>query len=322
MAEESSIRVEIDDLLDVMVPKEPAEPTAPKEPVEPVEPTEPIEPESPEEPSEPEPQEPAEPEPKSPEEPVTEPSEKPKEPEEPEVPEEPAESLKETLEEAKARLEEQNRILLERIEHLSTPPEFRAPEEPKKPAESASATSAVPEPQPTTTSPVIEPVAAVVDFLKGKSIEEIQENPAEFNKVLNDVVGQAATRNVDIVVEKILTSIPNLVAGQIVQQNALNEMVKDFYDANQDLKQVKRTVAAFANEVHSEHPDWAVADIFKESGVRTRKALGLREQTTGSPSPSTTQRNPAFAKVRGARKGAEPEITGMAKEIDDLITDF
>jgi len=120
------------------------------------------------------------------------------------------------------------------------------------------------------------------------------------------------------VVEKIFTAIPSLVAGQIVQQNAVNKMVGQFYDANEDLVPAKRTVGIFVNEVHSEHPDWKTEKVFSEAGSRTRKALGLREKAT-----TTKPASPAFVKQRGSRDrgGGEPQLEGLAKEIDDLITD-
>jgi len=92
-------------------------------------------------------------------------------------------------------------------------------------------------------------------------------------------------------------------------------MVKEFYGANEDLLGAKRTVAMYSNEVHSEHPDWEVKDVFNEAGARTRKALGLRASAT-KPKP---KQNPAFAKQRGARKGGGEEPTDLQKDIDDLM---
>lgn len=275
--------------------------------------------------------------------PVVSPTEPPAEP-----PTEPpvTEPVVETPEQVVTRLERQNQLLLERVEHLSTPSEFRLTQEPAgpmvpavtQPATAEPATAAPPGtaagptalvpgtviPTPAPTVPSTPAEQKLIDFLKDVDLENITENPTEFNALLNDVVTQAGIRNVDVVVEKILTSIPNLVAGQIIQQNSMNKMVGDFYDVNQDLKPVKRTVGAFVNEVHAEHPDWKVQDVFKESATRTRKTLGLKEQalgrSEGDPPPANPSPNdPAFARQRGARRGTEPELTGMAGEIDDML---
>lgn len=216
-------------------------------------------------------------------------------------------------------MEEQNKLLLERIDYLSTPEHLRVkPVVEPKPGEPAPEPTPTPAPEPTP-EPEPEPEPAKpVDFVKGRPIEDF-DSPEGLNAILNEVATQARasgdTKMVDVVVEKILRSIPQLVAGQIVQQNAINEVVKEFYDANKDLLGAKRTVAMYSNEVHSEHPDWEVQKVFNEAGGRTRKALGLKASAV-KPKP---KRNPAFAKQRGARKGGGEEGTDLQKDIDELM---
>ena len=234
-------------------------------------------------------------------------------PEEPPPTEPPPEEppVEETPEERTIRIEEQNRLLLERIEYLSTPEHLRG----KPPVEKPPVTP--PAVVPPVAPPVEEPPKPIepVDFIKGRTLEELVDKPEGLNALLNEVISQAGTRNVDVVVEKILRAIPTLVAGQIVQQNTINELVKEFYAANEDLLPAKRTMAVLTNEVHAEHPDWGVKEVFNEAGTRTRKALGLRERAV-----KPVKRSPAFAKQRGARRGGGEEVTGTQKDIDDLIT--
>jgi len=307
------VKIDVEDMLKDMLPMEPEEP--PQEP--PQEP--PVEP-----PAEPPVEPPVEP-PKEPEEPPKEPEvppeEPPKEPEEPpkEPPKEP-EPVKLTAEQELEQERERTRLLLERVEAMSDPTRLAEIMRTREPV-----VEPAPEPKPGERAPVVEPVPVVVpepakptNFLEGKELADVVDSVEGLNALLNRVKDEAAGANVDVVVEKILTAIPNLVAGQIVQQNAINKMVGEFYEANKDLAPAKRTVGIFVNEVHSEHPDWKTEDVFKEAGTRTRKALGLRE--SASPTPT---KSPAFAKQRGSHKrgGDDVQLEGLAKEIDDLISD-
>ena len=235
----------------------------------------------------------------------------------PPVEEPPAEEEEETPEQELERLRRQNELLIQRVEEQAggpTPP----PVVEKPPI-------APPVTVPPVVPPVVTPPTEVeeIDFIKGRSLEELIDDPKGLNKLLNEVFKEGvkrggATPNIEPVVERILNSLPGIVQVQVTQQNAIRELVTDFYKNNEDLVGVRRTVAAFANEVHSEHPDWKTADVFNEAGVRARKALGMRERAIRQPS-GTPPARPAFARARGARRGGEEKPTGMAKEIEDLI---
>ena len=244
------------------------------------------------------------------EKPEEKPGEKPEEkPEETpkEVPEEPEEL---TPEQELAQLKEQNTKLLARVEELATPEEFRRQLEVEKPPEEKKPE----EEKPPEKAPEPPKVRNFLEGLSQEDIEELMGDPKKLNDLLNRVANDASARNVDIVVEKIMLAIPKMVATHIVQQSKLTKLVDSFYEANEDLTNCKRTVAAFANNVHSEHPDWTVAKIFDEAGKRTREALGLRTKA------SRKAQSPAFVKQRGARSDKEPKLSGLEGEIADLIT--
>jgi len=166
---------------------------------------------------------------------------------------------------------------------------------------------------------VVEPEA--MEFIKAEQLEELLENPAKFNEVLNKVSAQAVERGEKQTVEKILRSIPQIVATQVSNRIAITRMVDKFYDDNKDLSHVKKTVGAVANEVHAENSDWAVEKVFKEAAVRTRKLLGLEEAALKK---KDKEPNPAFVKsgARRERGGAQIEETGIAKEVSDLLEDW
>jgi len=272
---------------------------------------------APEPESTPEPKPEPEPAPEPKPEPEPEPESKPAEPE-------PEPSVAPTELEL---LQRQNQLLLERIERISggesvqpaTAPEVRPDEKPD-------------------VAPVAAPVAPApikideINFLEGKSQEEIErivENPAELNKVFNQIYLKAIERAIPLAQERSLLAIPQVVVSHIQRYNTMKGLVDDFYKANPDLKVVQRSVGMIANEVHSEHTDWDTGKVFAEAAVRTRKALGLPEpppKPAGEPKPVTAGGgapvgNPAFANPSGSRQRgpAGKKLTGMAAEIEDLM---
>ena len=227
-----------------------------------------------------------------------------------ELAEEKEETSEETAEEETARLREQNRLLLERIEKGYEPPEVTPKEEPPKeelPPKEEPPKKEVKPPEP-------------IDFVGDKTLEEVLDSKEGLNAFLNRVVSTIAPKDdldMEPIVERILTALPKIVQTQVTQQTAINELVKDFYDNNKDLQVARRTVATLANEVHAENPDWETKKVFEEAGVRTRKALGLREKAIGT---ERKERGPAFTRTRGSRKGGEKDTrTELAKDIDDLV---
>jgi len=215
------------------------------------------------------------------------------------------------VEEETPDLATQNEALLARIEELSgqvimgVPPPVMEPSEPAQPA--------------VVETPAKVATDEVANYLEGVSIEELLESPEKFNTVLNQVATTSAQRAENAAVERTLRSIPELVVGYITRHSAMNRMVDDFYKENPDLSNVKKTVAAVANDLHSKNTDWTVEKVFGESAKSTRKLLGLKEKAQEIVT-STTKKKPAFAKQRGAR-GGEPKIDGLQKEINDLLSD-
>ena len=234
-------------------------------------------------------------------------------------------------------LQRQNKLLLERIEKISggepAPVAEPTPVAEPKPGEPA------PAKPPAEPAPVVAPPAEIkideINFLEGRSQEEVErivESPAELNKVLNQVYLKAIERSIPLAQERSLLSIPQVVTAHIQRYNKLKGLVDDFYNENEDLKIVQKSVGMMANEVHSEHTDWTTKQVFDEAAVRTRKALGLPEPppkppgTPGAPivpGAGGPVLDPAFAGPRGSRQRgpAGAKLSGIAKEIDDLMPD-
>ena len=214
--------------------------------------------------------------------------------EEPEVEEEEeVPDLAADLEEMK----EQNRKLLERLEktaQIETAEVGKRPEEP-----------------PPETSDVIK------TFLGDDDIDEVVSDPKKFEAVLNRVA--EVIRN--DVIEQVFRSTPQLVTSQIQQQTKVNEAVKEFYKENEDLKHVKKTVGAIANDVAADNPDWTLDKVFKQTAVKTRETLGLKKKTVKKVKGNTKPtRKPALqTNVKRANRPDGPSMTETEKDVMDTL---
>jgi len=234
----------------------------------------------------------------------------------PAAPAEPAPEPTET-----ERLREQNRLLIERLEKVSGP----APVEPAAPT-----AAPVPEPALPTPAPARAPTLTVeeVDFLVGEDPEKLAEDPVAFNRLLNKIYAKAVEQAIPLAAERTMLNIPSLVVQHVRQQSAMNKLVDDFYSTNSDLVPVKRSVGLISNEVHAENPDWTVEKVFTEAATRTRTLLGMPQPAIKNdptppvvaPGAPVAPGSPAFAEPAGSRpSGPQRKLTGMAKEIDDIL---
>lgn len=163
--------------------------------------------------------------------------------------------------------------------------------------------------------------AEVINFMKDFNMDELIDNPESLNKLLvvvyNKAIQDAETRTV----EKVLRSIPQLVVNYASRHVSMSELVREFYDKNQDLTSVKRTVATVANEVASENPDWDVSKVFEEAATRTRRLLGIQKRDRVNPSEKG--KDPAFvSKQARARRGQidTSQMNDLQKEIAETLT--
>lgn len=173
-----------------------------------------------------------------------------------------------------------------------------------------------------------EPVAPEIpNFMGNMTLDDVLDDPEKFQQVMANVYQQASTVAEKQAVEKVLKSIPQLVVNYVSRHASMSNLVSDFYKENSDLVGVKRTVAAVANEIAAENPAWNVDKVFGETATRTRKVLGLAAkaraaETPADPNaPTLPKGKPAFARQgsRGAPPG--PGMTGLVKEINELLTD-
>ena len=180
----------------------------------------------------------------------------------------------------------------------------------------------VPAVEPITERPTPVPAVPITlaqgmfDFLGDRSIDDVVDSKESFNKLLNEVYARAASVAQQKANEQILLSIPDLIVGHINRKATIDKMVNDFYSANEDLVSIKKTVGACANDVHAEHPDWELPQVFNEAGIKARKILGMREPVRKQP-PVTN--SPAFVTPNRAKPPAR-KVSALQDEIDSILS--
>jgi hypothetical protein len=160
-------------------------------------------------------------------------------------------------------------------------------------------------------------------FFEGsvEQLEEIVTDPVKFNGLLNNIYRKAVEKGHNMAVESALRSMPDVVKSQVVQQANLNRAVTQFYEENDDLVPYKQTVAAIATRVASENPQLPLAKVFEVTSTLARKKLMLAAKAKGDGGDKGGK--PRFPKKpAGNRGGKQEDLSGQAKEIDDMLSAF
>lgn len=138
-------------------------------------------------------------------------------------------------------------------------------------------------------------------------------------KVYNKAIVAAreeAAKVKDKAVEDALLRTPDVVAKLVENKLAMERAVNDFYKQNPHLANYKQYVGMVATRLRAEHPDWDLAKLTEDVAETASKELGLK---AGSTIVDKGGRKPAFAeKPKGGKPSAE-NLTGLEKEISDLM---
>ena len=164
-------------------------------------------------------------------------------------------------------------------------------------------------------APQAQPTEAF-DYLDGLDLDDVTTDPKLFNNVLSKIESRIRGAIAEETTRSTLMAIPDVVQYQIKQQAALDELVREFYEGNQDLKPVKHTVAMVAQNIASEHPDWTVKQVFEESAVKTREILKLN--IPGGITTTTEPLKPAFADHAKAHSKTNVKLSELQKQLDEL----
>lgn len=155
-----------------------------------------------------------------------------------------------------------------------------------------------------------------LDFMKDLDIDEVLREGASFNEILVAVYNKVKEDATQAAAEKMMSDLPRIVTSYIGQQTTMQAIINDFYEANPDLKAVKRTVAAIANEIHAENPGMATKDWLEQAASKTREVLDIKKKT--AIKDRKVKEKPAFVK-QGARPAPEEGLSGIAADINDLL---
>ena len=163
----------------------------------------------------------------------------------------------------------------------------------------------------------VEADSTKIDFIGDAKIDDLVDDKDKLNAVFQAVHARAVSDSNKQVYEKVLRAIPEIVLGHINRNASVGGLVKDFYDANKDLVPVKKTVAAVANTLHAEHPDWDLPRVFKEAAPKTREILGM-----GKPVKKDSKEfdDPAFADVdANGKQTVKTDPNSQQSQINDLL---
>ena len=157
------------------------------------------------------------------------------------------------------------------------------------------------------------------NFIGDLTVDDLVDNKEKFNAVLSAVYAKAVESSNKQVYEKVLLAIPEIVLGHLQRNTVVKGMVDTFYDTNADLVPVKRTVAAVANELHAQNPDWTIEQVFKEAAPKTREILGMKVKKAKSAEEKVDE-NPAFVSGTKGKQTSAKGTKTLADEIDALLT--
>lgn len=229
--------------------------------------------------------------------------------EEPPAAEEPAEE--EEVDELTA-LKEQNAKLLAMMEQFAEGK--LAVAEPKKPVTEAA---------PATIAEVKEAIKdEVMEFLgPNDDIDEILANKSQTNTLLLKVL-KAAKPDVEqlktSIRQEILTTLPQVVLAQVQQQITLKKTVDDFMGAHEKLQPVRKTVGIIASQVASEHPEFTLEEVLKESAQRAYTTLGIKQGMVKRQLEKGGDK-PSFVDTKGTRQKVGGTKSAIQREIEELL---
>jgi hypothetical protein len=139
----------------------------------------------------------------------------------------------------------------------------------------------------TTVAPSTEAPLSIesVDFLSDVDIEDLINDPKEFNKLLNKIYSKAVDDTRKVLGEGVLKSIPDIVRANVNAMNELQRASDEFYAANEDLKPFKKVVATVFEEISSENPGKTYKEILPKVSEEARKRLELHKTVTQQKAP-------------------------------------
>jgi len=214
---------------------------------------------------------------------------------------------------AELSLEEQNKLLIEQIEKLSGG--VPAAQVPVKKEEETLPDVPVVDP-----GIKLESIPEIVqDFIGDIDVDDLVSD----KKLLNEVLVKVATASRENTIQTMLRAIPQIVVQQTRSQAVIKTVIDEFYDANEELIPVKKTVGAVANQIYAEEPSLSIDKVLEKAAERTRKMLGLKKTAIQNKEEKVSERKrkPALVKKQGGgnREKGKVDTSDLQKDIDSTL---
>ena len=158
-------------------------------------------------------------------------------------------------------------------------------------------------------------LADLVIMEEGADFDAIMDSPEAFAEHQRGLLQRYSA----LVEQQIGRALPAIVANQVKTITALNNAVDVFYSENEDLKAVRPTVGAIADRIVAAHPDWSLEQVMAEAATTTRKVLKMPEGKKVTTPGNKKVIKPSFVKQKGTKKAPQLKISGLQKDIDDII---
>lgn len=175
---------------------------------------------------------------------------------------------------------------------------------------------------PKTSPPATDPPIEDKNFVDGVDIDEVTRDPAEFNKILNNIYRQAVTQARNEIRrqgEVLVRTVPSEVARKMKDSEELVKLTRNFYSQNQDLQKFPKVVATVYEEVAAREPKAKITEILRKVGDETRERLGLPKPKAGAKPPKDNDSPPPLPRKKGGRINQPiDEANPLRKEIEEM----
>lgn len=154
-------------------------------------------------------------------------------------------------------------------------------------------------------------------FFTGTSddLEDLTRDPKAFNALLNSIYKKATEQGHSLAIESFMKSAPQIMKTQVAHHVAMKGAIDNFYAENEDLVPYKKVVAGLATKIAAANPELTFPKLLKATEQVARKKLSLMKKTE----EGDKNKGPKFPRTpSGKRVGSKSELSGMAKEIEEM----
>ena len=163
---------------------------------------------------------------------------------------------------------------------------------------------------------------AAADFMSSFDLDDVIADPKIFNDVLNKAVTHAVEQAVAKFnqalsgVQDTVRTMPTQLMEKTKQELLLDKKINAFYEANEDLAGVRRTVGAVAAGIADKDPNLSIDELFEKAAEKTRELLKLPKPKKSKTSKGEFD-NPAFV-ASTAGRSTKGKVSKLQAQLDEL----